>query len=181
MKRLLPLLAIMALLAEPARAELKVGDTAPAFSADAVRAGKPVPFALADALKAGPVILYFYPQGPSDTCYVENYEFSFAAADLEKKRISVLAVSSAGLADVAQTSLLECSDKLTLAADPAARLIRSYAAENPLRPGYAQSVGYVIAPDGRIIYTRTNDAKDAVEHVANMIKAAEAIATPPRP
>jgi peroxiredoxin (alkyl hydroperoxide reductase subunit C) len=174
--RLLLSLALFVLAAWPARAELKTGDTAPAFATEAVRGGQKVPFALADALRRGPVILYFYPQGPAATCYIENYEFSFAVARLEEKRISVLGVSSADPEAVSQTSLIECSDKLTLVADPAAKLIRAYAAENPGRPGYASSVGYVIAPDGRIGYSRTNDAKDAVEHVADIILAAEKIA-----
>ena len=138
-----------------------------------MRAGKPVPFSLADALKQGPLILYFYAQGPSETCYVENYEFSGVAPKLQAEGIAVLGVSSDRIENVAQTSLQECSDKLTLAADPTTALIKTYLALNPKQPGYALNVGYVIAPDGRIIYARTNDAKDAVEHVADMVRAAE--------
>jgi peroxiredoxin len=172
-RSLVLLTMMLGAIAVPARAELKVGDVAPAFATDAARGGKQVPFVLADALKQGPVILYFYPQGPSETCYIENYEFSFVADKLEAAGIGVLGVSSAPISAVMQTSLLECSDKLTLAPDPSTELIKSYAAENSQKPGYALSVGYVIDPDGRIIYARTNDAKDAVEHVADMVRAAE--------
>jgi peroxiredoxin len=179
-KHLLLSVALAVLAVAPAKAELKIGDAAPSFTAVAIRGGQEVPFALADALKRGPVILYFYPQGPSETCYIENYEFSFAVGKLEQERITVLGVSSADLAAVAETSRLECSDRLTLASDPAAALIKAYAAENPARPGYALSVGYVIEPGGRITYARINDAKDAVEHVADMIGAAERlVASPP--
>ena len=42
-------------------AALKPGTTAPDFTTQATLAGKPFTFALADALKSGPVVLYFYP------------------------------------------------------------------------------------------------------------------------
>jgi peroxiredoxin Q/BCP len=42
-------------------AALKVGTRAPDFSAPAFLAGKPFTFKLADALKKGPVVVYFFP------------------------------------------------------------------------------------------------------------------------
>jgi peroxiredoxin len=172
-KRLLLAFTIASLAPVPAQAELKLGEKAPLFTAEAARAGALLSFSLADALRRGPVILYFYPQGPKDTCYVENYEFSFVAGRLDKAGVTVVGMSSDRIGAVAETSRLECSDKMTLAADPAARVIAAYAAEDPLRSGFAASVGYVIAADGRIVYARSNDAKDAVEHVADIVHAAE--------
>jgi peroxiredoxin len=171
--KLLYAAVIATITAGPAHAELKVGEKAPLFTADAARAGAQLSFSMADALRRGPVILYFYPQGPKDTCYVENYEFSFVAGRLERAGITVVGLSSDRLAAVAETSQLECSDKMTLASDPGAKVIAAYDAQDPQRPGFAVSVGYVIAPDGRVVYARTNDAKDAVEHVADMVQAAE--------
>lgn len=159
----------------PARAELAVGEKAPLFTAKAARGGKEVSFSLTEALKRGTVILYFYPQGASETCYVENYEFSFVAERLQAAGITVVGVSSDRLANVVQTSLLECSDKLTLGSDPSSEIIRSYAAQNPQRPGYALSVGYVIASNGQISYASVNTANNAVEHVADMVRAAETL------
>ena len=45
-----------------ALAELKVGATAPSFSAPAALAGQTYQFVLAEALKKGPVVVYFYPK-----------------------------------------------------------------------------------------------------------------------
>ena len=53
--------AALLLAATPAFATLKVGDKAPDFSAPATLGGKEFTFHLADALKKGPVVVYFYP------------------------------------------------------------------------------------------------------------------------
>src|SRR5687767_7802577 len=106
MNRWLLSFAMVGLVALPARAELAVGETAPLFTTAAAQAGKQTTFALADALKRGPVIVYFYAQGPSETCYVENYEFSFVAASLQARGITILGVSSDQIGAVMKTSLL---------------------------------------------------------------------------
>jgi hypothetical protein len=45
----------------PAHVALKQGEKAPGFSARASLAGKAFDFSLDDALKRGPVVVYFYP------------------------------------------------------------------------------------------------------------------------
>ena len=54
-------------LTAPSFAALKAGDPAPDFSAPAYLAGKPFTFKLADALKKGPVVVYFFPAGIAGT------------------------------------------------------------------------------------------------------------------
>jgi peroxiredoxin Q/BCP len=61
MKRLLVVMWASCVLASPLYAELKPGVTAPDFTTQATLAGQPFTFALATALKSGPVVLYFYP------------------------------------------------------------------------------------------------------------------------
>jgi len=51
-------------------ASLKTGDKAPDFSAPAFLAGKPFTFHLADALKKGPVVVYFFPAAHTSGCNV---------------------------------------------------------------------------------------------------------------
>lgn len=53
--------AVMLASVMPASAALSPGATAPAFTAEASLAGKDFTFVLADALKKGPVVVYFYP------------------------------------------------------------------------------------------------------------------------
>jgi len=67
-----------ATLASPAFAALKEGTQAPNFSAPAYLAGKPFTFKLADALKNGPVVVYFFPAPHTSGCNVEAHLFSEA-------------------------------------------------------------------------------------------------------
>ena len=53
--------AALALIAAPACAALKAGDPAPRFSAPAYLAGTPFNYSLDEALKHGPVVVYFFP------------------------------------------------------------------------------------------------------------------------
>ena len=62
MKAILAVACAAALLAAPAYAALQNGAKAPDFAAIASIGGKEFKFALADALKKGPVVLYFYPE-----------------------------------------------------------------------------------------------------------------------
>ena len=49
-------------------AALKPGDAAPDFTVDASRGGKEFKFSLAEALKKGLVVLYFYPKSFTSVC-----------------------------------------------------------------------------------------------------------------
>ena len=65
MKNVLVGLIFSSALALPAMAALKTGASAPDFSAPASVAGKDYKFSLEDALKKGPVVVYFYPSAAS--------------------------------------------------------------------------------------------------------------------
>src|SRR6202142_391876 len=72
-------------LSAPAFAALKVGDMAPDFTATASLGGKEFTFKLADALKKGPAVVYFYPSAYTGGCDLEAHTFAeqsdkFAAA-----------------------------------------------------------------------------------------------------
>ena len=57
---------------------LAVGSTAPDFTVEAWLAGKTQPFRLAEALKSGPVVLYFFPAAFTPGCNIEARLFSQA-------------------------------------------------------------------------------------------------------
>jgi len=64
--------AVIALIAlalnAPALAALDIGDRAPPFTAAAARDGKVYDYSLSDALRKGPVVLYFFPAAYSEGC-----------------------------------------------------------------------------------------------------------------
>ena len=80
LRRLTPLLAAAALPASAATAHaaLKPGDAAPLFTTDAAVGGKQMPLVLADALKKGPVVLYFFPKSFTSGCTLEAHLFAEA-------------------------------------------------------------------------------------------------------
>src|SRR6185295_7940389 len=76
MKRVLAGLILSGAVALPAIAALKEGDKAPEFSAPASLAGKEFAFSLKDALKKGPVVVYFYPSAYTGGCNIEAHTFA---------------------------------------------------------------------------------------------------------
>src|SRR5215470_13115592 len=93
MKRFLLTAAMAALLAVPAHAALTVGAKAPDFKARASVGGKQFDFALAEALKKGPVVLYFYPAAFTPGCTLEANNFAEAMDDFAKLGATVIGVS----------------------------------------------------------------------------------------
>ena len=66
------------LAATPAFATLPRGTVAPDFAAAATLGGNAFSFHLADALKKGPVVMYFYPAAFTSGCTAEAHAFAAA-------------------------------------------------------------------------------------------------------
>lgn len=67
-----------------AAAVLKPGDKAPDFTTQASLAGASYRYSLADALKHGPVVLYFYPAAFTKGCTIEAHEFADAVDEYRR-------------------------------------------------------------------------------------------------
>ena len=163
MKRFLAAASALALFAIPAHAALKAGAHAPDFSALASMGGKEFKFALADALKKGPVVLYFYPAAFTPGCTIEAHNFADAMDDFQKLGATVIGVSHDPIEKLDRFSLTECRSKFPVAADTDGKIMRNYDAVEDPRDEYADRVSYVIAPDGRVVYSYT--AGDPTHHV----------------
>ena len=74
-------------------AELKVGVTAPSFTAPAALAGQTYSFVLAEALKKGPVVVYFYPKAFTTGCTIEAQLFAQAIDKFAELKATVIGVS----------------------------------------------------------------------------------------
>jgi peroxiredoxin Q/BCP len=168
MKRLIATLAMLSC-AAVATAALKPGDKAPDFSTQASLAGKAFDFSLASALKKGPVVLYFYPAAFTPGCTVEAHEFAEATADFQALGATVIGVSHDDIDKLNKFSVTECRNKFAVAADPDQHIMKSYDAVIAKNPLYADRTSYVIAPDGKIIYSYTDLKPDL--HVANTMAA----------
>ena len=169
MKRLLACTAIAALLSVPAYAALSVGAKAPDFTLQASIGGKEFTFHLADALKKGPVVLYFYPAAFTHGCTIEAHDFADAIDQYKALGATVIGVSHDDIAKLDRFSTSECRSKFPVAADTDQAVMKSYDAVLTKAPQYANRTSYVIAPDGRILFTYTNLEPD--NHVALTLQA----------
>src|SRR5215510_7352380 len=144
-----------ALFAVPAYATLSVGAKAPDFKARASIGGKQFDFALGDALKKGPVVLYFYPAAFTPGCTIEAHNFADAMDDFEKLGATVIGVSHDNIQTLDRFSLTECRSKFPVAADASGSIMKNYDSVSRGDPEYAQRTSYVISPQGKVLYTYT--------------------------
>lgn len=133
-----------------AHAALSVGARAPDFAAPAALAGKEFAFSLADALKKGPVVVYFYPKSFTKVCTEEAHLFAEAAPEMQRLGAGLIGVSADGIDTQKEFSSKECRDAFPVAADPDAKVIAAYDAKMPVVT-YAKRISYVVAQDGRIV------------------------------
>ena len=171
MKRLMTLAIGSCVLASPLYATLAPGTQAPDFTTQASLAGKPFAFSLADALKKGPVVLYFYPAAFTPGCTVEAHDFAEATDKFKALGATVIGVSHDGIDTLNKFSVTECRNKFAVAADADQKITKAYDAVLGAKPEYANRTSYVIAPNGKIIYEYTDLNPD--QHVANMMAAVQ--------
>src|SRR5882757_9429917 len=169
MKRCISLALGTCILAAPLYAALKPGAQAPDFTTEATLAGKAFKFSLADALKKGPVVLYFYPAAFTPGCTVEAHEFAEATDKFKALGATVIGVSHDPIEKLNQFSVSECRNKFAVASDADGSVMKNYDAILPVKPEYANRTSYVIAPTGVIIYSYTDLKPD--KHVENTMAA----------
>lgn len=168
-------LAAGCLIAAPALAALHPGQAAPDFTAQATLGGKEFTFSLAEALKKGPVVLYFFPKAFTTGCTEEAHQFAEAAAQFSAAGATLIGMSADNIDTLHKFSTQECSSKFPVAADPDLKVIRAYdsALVRVGNVGVADRISYVIAPDGKIAYEYSDRAPD--KHVENTLAAVKAI------
>ena len=171
----LALAAGIAAFVTPAFAALGVGARAPDFTAPAYLAGKPFTFKLADALKQGPVVVYFFPAAHTPGCNLEAHLFSEAIDKFKAEGATVIGVTAGNTGELADFSkeTEHCGGKFAVAADPGAKIAKQYDALLTLKPGWSDRTSYVISPSGKIAhaYSDLNPNK----HVSETLEAVTAL------
>ena len=165
----------VSVLAAPAFAAMKPGDTAPDFTAPAALGGEDFTFSLASALKKGPVVLYFFPKAFTTGCTAEAHDFAEAAASYSAAGATLIGMSADDIGTLHKFSLQECGSKFPVAADPDLKVIKAYdsALIRVGSVGVADRISYVIAPDGKIAYAYSDRNPD--KHVENTLAAVKAL------
>jgi peroxiredoxin Q/BCP len=155
------------LLSTPAFAALPAGSAAPSFSTKGALAGKAFDFSLADQLKKGPVVLYFFPAAFTPGCTVEANQFAEATEDFRKLGATVVGMSADKVETLAKFSSSECRGKFAVASASKA-VIRGYDVKLSIT-GKTNRTSYLIAPTGKVISVWSS--LDYREHVPKMMKA----------
>jgi len=155
-----------------ARAALPVGSKTPDFSAQAALDGKQFSFALADALKRGPVVVYFYPAAFTKGCTIEAHEFAAAMPDFQAAGASVIGVSEDRIAVLERFSVSACQGRFPVAADADGSIARSFDAQMPGASSMASRTSYVIAPGGTVLESYSNRNPDG--HIRKALDAVRA-------
>lgn len=181
---------LMMVAALPSFAALKQGDAAPQFKAQASLAGKEFAFSLANALKKGPVVVYFYPSAYTQGCNVQAHEFAENYDKFTAAGATVVGVSLDNISRLNEFSAdpQYCAGKLPVASDEKGEIAKSYDLKvvsefggkslitmkdtRGVEIGHAaaERTTFVVTPDGKVAATIGGVApKD------NVMKALEAV------
>jgi peroxiredoxin len=172
MRKLLFAFAVATLVAAPATAALKVGDKAPDFTTTGAVGGKEFKLHLADQLKKGPVVLYFFPKAFTSGCTAEAHAFSAAIGDFKKAGAQVVGMSADDLKTLHDFSTKECRSAFPVAtASP--DIQKEYDVAWAAHPGITTRTSYVIGKDGKIVMV--HDDLDFSQHVAKTLAAVKGL------
>jgi peroxiredoxin len=168
MKSLLPAALLSSLIALPSFAALKEGDAVTPFKAPASLAGKTFDFSLQDALKKGPVVVYFYPSAYTGGCNIQAHTFAVNTDKFAAAGATVIGVSLDSIDRLNAFSMDPeyCAGKFPVASDADGKIAKSFdlkVAEGKVGQtdtrgqeighGFAERTTFVIRPDGRIANT----------------------------
>jgi peroxiredoxin Q/BCP len=164
-------LAALALLPFPASAELSQGARAPNFTARGALGGKPFTVDLAQALKRGPVVLYFYPKAFTKGCTLEAHAFAEATDDFRRAGATVVGMSADDVPTLQRFSSEACRDKFAVAsATPA--IVKAYdvgLTADGKAAGTTKRTSYVIDRKGRVAFVHSD--MDYRDHVRMTLEA----------
>jgi len=185
MMRFLAGTLLAAAIVVPAFAALKQGDKAPDFSAKASMAGKEFTFSLKDALKKGPVVVYFYPSAFTGGCNIEAHTFAEAKEKFDAANATIIGVSRDSISRLNAFSAdpQYCAGKIAVASDADGAIATSFnLTSNAAKPGMKDSRGveidhdfterttFVVGPDSKILATLSS-ADDKISPAAHVEKS----------
>lgn len=186
MKKSLLGLGLSLLISLPALAALKIGEMAPNFSARGSLGGKEFNFSLQEALKKGPVVVYFFPSAYTKGCDLEAHTFSQEIDKFTAAGASVIGVSADSIARLNRFAADPdfCAGKFPVASDTDKKIAESYnLATNPVKAGMMDVKGdaidhdfieretFVIGKDHKIVaaFSSKDDGISPDQHVAKSL------------
>jgi peroxiredoxin len=177
--------SLLLCIALPAAAALPAGDPAPDFRIPAALNGKEFSYSLGEALKKGPVVVYFYPSAYTKGCNVQAHTFSESQEKFAAAGASIIGVSLDSIERLRDFSADPdyCAGKIAVASDAGGKVAKSYglnirdavAGRKDTRGveidhAFAERTTFVVGPDGKI-----QAAVGGLSPEANVAKALEVV------
>lgn len=169
----------------PVWAALKEGDSVPDFKLQASLAGKEFNYALKDALKKGPVVVYFYPSAYTGGCNIQAHTFAVNVDKFAAAGASIIGVSLDSIKRLNDFSADPeyCAGKIPVASDADGKVSKAFdLAVNEIPSGRKDTRGveidharvdrttFIVTPDGKVAAT-----VGGLPPAANVEKALEVV------
>jgi len=185
MKKLVTACLLSSALSLPVLAALNSGELAPDFKTQASLAGKAFSYSLKDALKKGPVVVYFYPSAYTNGCNIQAHTFSENNEKFVAAGATIVGVSLDSIARLNKFSADPdyCAGKFIVASDADGKIAKSFdlsvreavvgrkdSKGEDIDHGFAERTTFIITPDGKIAATI-----GGIAPAANVEKALEVV------
>jgi peroxiredoxin len=156
----------LGLMSLPTVAALPEGHPAPPIQTQASLAGKAFSYSLQDALKKGPVVVYFYPSAYTGGCNIQAHTFAVNIDKFAAAGASVVGVSLDSIERLNDFSADPeyCASKFPVASDADGSIAKAYdlsirdavpgrtdSRGVEINHGFAERTTFVITPDGKIL------------------------------
>jgi peroxiredoxin len=182
-----------AVLASSAYAAISVGADAPQFTAQASLNGKEFTYSLAESLKSGPTVVYFYPSAYTQGCNIQAHTFAINMDKFKAAGASVVGVSLDSIARLNDFSADPdyCAGQLPVASDADGKIAESYnltvraapAADsgfkdtrgNAIDHGLSERTTFIIGTDGKVVGTIASNQETGISPEQNVMKALEIV------
>ena len=155
--------------------------------------GNETAFSLADVLRNGPVVVYFYPSAFTQGCNLEAHAFATQMDAFAAAGVAVIGVSHDSIARLNDFSAdpKYCAGQFPVASDPDGAIARSFGlAVSDAKPGMKDTRGieidhafterttFVIAPGGEIaaVFSSAGDKIAPSDHASKALVAAQKLA-----
>jgi peroxiredoxin Q/BCP len=191
MKRILLGCLLSGVVALPTLAAIKAGESAPEFKTQASLAGKEFTFSLKDALKKGPVVVYFYPSAYTKGCNLQAHTFAVNYDKFTAAGATVVGVSLDNIKRLNQFSADPdyCAGKLPVASDESGSITKSYDLQvregaagmkdsrgEEIGHGFAERTTFIVTPDGKVAATVGGTGVSPTDNVDQALKAVQELA-----
>lgn len=171
---------------------LTEGDQVADFSAKATLAGKAIDFSLKNAIKDGPVVVYFFPSAYTQGCDLQAHTFSEHSDEFETAGATILGISADDIDRLYKFSADPdfCAGDFAVASDPDGNIAKDFGLKmsppmegatdvngDKITHGFIPRVTFVIDSNHKIagVFSSETDGLSPDEHVKEALSVVKGL------